>query len=94
MFKPLFISILVATTFISTPVLARDNDEAENGSDRTYDEKSSRGSVTQGVIGAEADENKKLVPESTQGTDENDETNIREGDSIPYDAEPSTLEDE
>ncbi|THK42143.1 hypothetical protein E8Q33_04995 [Methylophaga sp. SB9B] len=78
MFKHLCISTIMAGSFILTPALAENNKIqnnalssqqnillAENDSDRTSKDSSSRGSVTQGVIGAEAKENRQLVPEES-----------------------------
>lgn len=81
----LFTTAIFTTAFITLPALADDtkhiNDREEhiiNESDNINSTESSRGSVTQGVIGAEADENKKIIPDSSPGeTDGIEDHNIR-----------------
>lgn len=101
MFKYLLVSTLVAASFVLTPALAKDNNDnevnlsgeyqkiilAENESDRTAEDKSSRGNVTQGVIGAQAEENKKLVPEESaaEKKEQDSPSNIRLPDRIEDD---------
>jgi hypothetical protein len=85
---------IFASMITSLPLLAdemNDVNEIENPvthSNNISSDKSSRGTVTQGVIGAEADENKKLVPESSPAATEKDtDPNIRLNDEITEDIE-------
>jgi hypothetical protein len=85
---------IFASMITSLPLLAdemNDVNEIENPvihSNNISSDKSSRGTVTQGVIGAEADENKKLVPESSPAATEKDtDPNIRLKDEITEDIE-------
>lgn len=85
---------IFASMITSLPLLAdemNDVNELENPvthSNNISSDKSSRGTVTQGVIGAEADENKKLVPESSPAATEKDtDPNIRLKDEITEDIE-------
>lgn len=85
---------IFASMIASLPLLAdemNDVNEIENPvthSNNISSDKSSRGTVTQGVIGAEADENKKLVPESSPAATEKDtDPNIRLNDEITEDIE-------
>ncbi len=85
---------IFASMITSLPLLAdemNDVNEIENPvthSNNISSDKYSRGTVTQGVIGAEADENKKLVPESSPAATEKDtDPNIRLKDEITEDIE-------
>lgn len=87
-------TIFFVTIVTSLPVLSEETNESnetENPvthSNNISSEKSSRGTVKQGVIGAEADENKKLVPESSPSETEKDtDPNIRLDDEITEDIE-------
>lgn len=87
-------TIFFVTMVTSLPLLAdetNESNEPENPvthSNNISSDKSSRGTVTQGVIGAEADESKKLVPESSPAATEKDtDPNIRLNDEITEDIE-------
>lgn len=73
MFKQICVSTIMVGSFMLTSALA------ENNSERTAKDSSSRGSVTQGVIGAEAKENRKLVPEqpAAEIKEQDSSSNIR-----------------
>lgn len=84
---------LIITAFSSLPLLADEIENPVTHSNNISSEKSSRGTVTQGVIGAEADENKKLVPDSAPSDTEKDTgPNIRLDDKIIEDIENPELE--
>ncbi|MDX1749297.1 MAG: hypothetical protein R3271_03140 [Methylophaga sp.] len=87
-------TIFFVTMVTSLSVMAEETNESKETenpvthSNNISSEKSSRGTVKQGVIGAEADENKKLVPESSPSETKKDtDPNIRLDDEITEDIE-------
>lgn len=94
MFDKRLILAVLASSFISAAASAEEaNSDGRTESDNINSTESSRGSVTQGVIGAEADENKKIIPDSSPGeTDQTTDPNIRLEDNITDDLEKPSSE--
>lgn len=90
----------IALSFNSTPlnsIMAQQKILlVENTEGLPNDDSSSRGRVTQGVIGAEAEENRKLVSEESaaEQKEQKSRSNIRSPDGIEHDVDPITSETE
>ncbi|MCL5975250.1 MAG: hypothetical protein M1270_05390 [Gammaproteobacteria bacterium] len=108
MLKQSCFAILIASGFMSTSLLAQDKEknvtqqQRDNPSSVTSDREAEsenitdsvqrRGRVTQGVIGAEAEENKKLVPEESAAEKKEQESpsNIRLPEEIEDDLDSTS----
>lgn len=107
MLKQSCFAILIASGFMSTLLHAQDNDknvtqqrdnessvtsEREKESENITDSVQRRGRVTQGVIGAEAEENKKLIPEESAAEKKEQESpsNIRLPEEIEDDLDSTS----
>ena len=101
MFLKTYHFMLFTSVFMSSALLAQENNSHESEFDEDHkpfvsegdnpnitDSVQRRGRVTQGVIGSEADDNKKLVPEDSPGDPNGQSPNIR----LPDIEQDKTLE--